>query len=88
MESVFVLTTVLLPRSKVTCAPQRCVCPVCRYGDMRVLMTYQLFSMWQNLGEMWQKLSSHLLLHRHHHHSSDLGCHWPQVRTRSTSSRE
>lgn len=23
----------------------------CRYGDMRVIMTYQLFSMWQNLGE-------------------------------------
>lgn len=23
----------------------------CRYGDMRVMMTYELFSMWQNLGE-------------------------------------
>lgn len=24
---------------------------VCRYGDMRVMMTYELFSMWQNLGK-------------------------------------
>lgn len=27
-------------------------CSTCRYGDMRVMMTYELFNMWQNLGEM------------------------------------
>lgn len=26
---------------------------VCRYGDMRVMMTYELFSMWQNLGKIF-----------------------------------
>lgn len=32
-----------------------CLC--CRYGDMRVRMTHQLFSMWQNLGEMLTEAS-------------------------------
>ncbi len=28
-----------------------------RYGDMRVMMAYELFSMWQNLGECFDSLS-------------------------------
>uniref|UniRef100_A0A672QA77 Dedicator of cytokinesis 3 n=1 Tax=Sinocyclocheilus grahami TaxID=75366 RepID=A0A672QA77_SINGR len=28
-----------------------CFSCLCRYGDMRVMMAYELFSMWQNLGE-------------------------------------
>lgn len=34
--------------------------PFCRYGDMRVLMAYELFSMWQKLG------LTHTVYHSHH----------------------
>lgn len=41
-----------------------CFVSVCRYGDMRVMMTYELFSMWQNLGEIFSLyLHKHLPLH-------------------------
>lgn len=33
-----------------------CFCCFCRYGDMRVMMAYELFSMWQNLGECLDSL--------------------------------
>lgn len=36
---------------------------VCRYGDMRVMMTYELFSMWQNLGKTSCTRLRYLLLH-------------------------
>lgn len=35
------------------------LCPTCRYGDMRVMMTYELFNMWQNLGEMMMTKALH-----------------------------
>lgn len=39
------------------------LCSIPRYGDMRVMMAYELFSMWQNLGRSFlHTLPLHILL--------------------------
>lgn len=64
-----------------------CFCCFCRYGDMRVMMAYELFSMWQNLGECLDSLSVFPLgfvlfsciskhTHRHKHSLPSEKQHW------------
>lgn len=48
-KSVAVLTSFNLQVSLLPLTIGFCV-SVSRYGDMRVMMAYELFSMWQNLG--------------------------------------
>lgn len=36
---------------------------ISRYGDMRVMMAYELFSMWQNLGRSFLLISPFHMLH-------------------------
>lgn len=38
----------------------------CRYGDMRVMMAYELFSMWQKLGMLDPPPPPHTHAHTHH----------------------
>lgn len=51
--------------------------PVSRYGDMRVMMAYELFSMWQNLGRSFLLMSAFHILHSQM--KSDEADNFPQV---------